>query len=484
MDYLEKINLNSVKTKILVVIANFGTKNTNHCERILQEFKSMSLYDCDICVLSNVPKSYGEDVDVLVGLPTKDPWSLPFGHKDIFYESRHLYDLFIYTEDDVLITEENINSFVEVTKILPEDRIAGFVRYEINSSGERYYPDMHSHFHWDSNSIEIHGNDSFAYHTNEHSACFILTRGQLRIAIESGGFMLPPRKDSYDMLVTAATDPYTKCGLKKIICLSKFMDFNIHHLSNAYLGKIGISAEYAKIEIDHLALLASNKYGFVKGPLFKYDVIKDRDRWNKKYYEYQRNEILRIVPLGARRVLSVGCGCGTTESVLVHLGTHVVGIPLDSIIGESARHKGVEVISPDFDISITELGSQKFESIIIADILQHLQDPSTIIRRYRDFLCERGLIILTVPNWSYIGYLRQRIILHWRRLINYHLNESEVGVHLTTSSLVSSWLLEGGFGQINHFWEGGERFELVRKYTFGGLDALLCKNIVIVAKRN
>ena len=71
----------------------------------------------------------------MVGLPTKDPWSLPFGYKTIFGERMSQYDLFIYSEDDTLITERNIDAFVKVTKILPEEYIAGFIRHEISETG-------------------------------------------------------------------------------------------------------------------------------------------------------------------------------------------------------------------------------------------------------------------------------------------------------------------------------------------------------------
>ena len=69
--------------KVLVVIANHGTKNAEHLNRLLREYRSMSL-KVDIVVLSNIPKDLGSDIEVIVGAPTKDPWSLPFGHKRIF----------------------------------------------------------------------------------------------------------------------------------------------------------------------------------------------------------------------------------------------------------------------------------------------------------------------------------------------------------------------------------------------------------------
>ena len=68
--------------KILVVIANYGLKNQAYLKTLINEYKSMS-YDVDIVILSNVPKELGSGIEVRVGLPAKNPWSLPFGHKEL-----------------------------------------------------------------------------------------------------------------------------------------------------------------------------------------------------------------------------------------------------------------------------------------------------------------------------------------------------------------------------------------------------------------
>ena len=113
--------------KVLVAIANYGSKNQAYLERLVNEYKSMS-YDIDIVVLSNIPKELSPDIEVRVGLPAKNPWSLPFRHKELFAERIDEYDLFIYSEDDTLIKQENIEAFVRVQEILSENEIAGFLR--------------------------------------------------------------------------------------------------------------------------------------------------------------------------------------------------------------------------------------------------------------------------------------------------------------------------------------------------------------------
>lgn len=103
--------------KIMVAIANYGTKNAKYAARLIREYQAMP-FDVDIFVLSEAPKDYGKEVNVLVGLPSPDPWSLPFAHKRLFADHAEDYDLFIYTEDDTLIREENLRAYLGASEAL------------------------------------------------------------------------------------------------------------------------------------------------------------------------------------------------------------------------------------------------------------------------------------------------------------------------------------------------------------------------------
>src|ERR1700719_3961404 len=112
--------------KILVAIASYGTNKDSYLRQLIAEYRGMS-YHVDIVVVSNISKDLGDAVEVSVGLPAKDPWSLPFAHKRIFADRLEQYDLFIYSEDDTLITERHIENFVKATRVLKDDEIAGFL---------------------------------------------------------------------------------------------------------------------------------------------------------------------------------------------------------------------------------------------------------------------------------------------------------------------------------------------------------------------
>ena len=86
--------------RLLVAIASFGEKNLAFLKRIIRNYQDLPMA-VEVVVFSDQPKDLGQDVKVMVGLPTENPWSLPFAHKNYFARNIDHYDLFIYSEDDM-----------------------------------------------------------------------------------------------------------------------------------------------------------------------------------------------------------------------------------------------------------------------------------------------------------------------------------------------------------------------------------------------
>ncbi len=471
------------KANILVVIANYGEKNKIFIEKIINKYQGMKNYDVDLFVLSNTPKYFGPKVDVRIGIPINNPWSLPFGYKNLFLDKMESYDFFIYSEDDILIEEKNIDAFYEETLILPDQFITGFIRFEISLANKIFYPDMHSHYFWDPNSIIRFKNSLFAYHTNEHSGCFILTRNQLRKSIKSNGFMLPPRRGTYDMLVTAATEPYNECGMTKIICVSKIDDFKLHHLSNAYLGKLGLDSSCFSCELERIFLIASKKSSFLLGPFLKKSYLKDGDEWVKIYYEGLRYDILKSIPKFSKKILSIGCGSGITEQEIMKFGIEVTAIPLNLIVSSLAEIQGITMLSPDLDHAANDLKGQQFDCIIILDILPQIDNPVLLLTKYHEFLRDGGIILISVSNWNFFRTIIKRVF--FLRSNNLYVDPvaGKKVVHRTTFKYVFNWLKFSGFKEIKNNSTVSIKSKKISKYTFKLIDNLLCRKLVVSAKR-
>ena len=464
--------------KVLAAIANYGTKNQAYLANLLDEYRSMP-YEVQSVVLSNVPKELGPDVEVAVGLPSKDPWSLPFAHKQIFADRVDDYDLFIYSEDDTLIQQRHIDAFLEVTNVLPADRIVGFLRYEEDADGQKYCSTMHSFYHWMPGSVESFGPYTFAYFTNEHSASYMLTQDQLRRAIASGGFLVPPHHGRYDLLCTAATDPYTQCGFKKLICISRIEDFLLHHLPNQYLGRMGLPYDQMRAQAKALSRCLEDRQACAE--LLPSPVGLNTCRWSKRYYGRADESVLAAVPDNAQSILSVGCGDGMTEASLIARGARVVGIPLDAVMAELATAKGVELTSPDLKKAAESLRGQRFDCILLVDVLPHAPEPPALLATVVELLAEGGRLIITAPNF---GYLKYRLSdPDGRRMWRSPDPFERFHLHRTTPRMLAQWLRAVGLQTRRFGNEEDARFGWLVKASCGLAGPYLLRNMSITADR-
>jgi len=250
--------------KMLAAIANYGPFRFGCLDRMIESLQRMS-FPVDIVIHSDRPKVVPDGVRLVVGLPTEDPCSLPFAHKQLFAERQDQYDLFLYSEDDHFITEDNVAAFLEVTEVLPESEIAGLFQYETDAEGHRFYPAAHSPFDWVPGSVRTWGKYTFASFSNYHSACYLLTQRQLAKAIRSGGYLVPPRVTWIDLRVTAATDPYRRCAMTKRLCISHLDRFLVHHIPNNYVGVLGAADAVFQEQIRDLLRSADNEESSVRG---------------------------------------------------------------------------------------------------------------------------------------------------------------------------------------------------------------------------
>lgn len=362
----------------------------------------------DVVVLSEASKSLDSDVKVMIGLPSRDPWSLPFVHKEIFVKNVDRYDLFAYSEDDMHVTKENISAFLRLTQVLARDEIAGFLRYEIDKSGNIDLPEVHGPHHWKIGSLRQRGFYTIAEFSNEHSAFYLLTQAQLKGAIASGGFIRKPYEGRYDMLCSAATDPYTSCGFRKVICISALNDFLVHHMPNRHSGPPGLPLESFKEQIQILMDIVSGAHAASTLCAIEPKVLQRN--WYKSYYETPREELLRCVPCSAKTVLSVGCGWGATEAELNLRGSKVTALPLDSVIGAVVARRGIEVIYGRMKEGIRSLKDREFDCVLITSLLQFLPDPWSVLFGLAKLVSPSGTLVVGVPNFEFLPHLIKRAL--------------------------------------------------------------------------
>lgn len=378
----------------LVAIASYGTAQDAYLARLLAEYRKLER-PVRIVVLSDRPKPL-VGAEVICGLSSRNPHSLPFAHRKFFAENADRYDLFIYSEDDVLITKNHICAFLAAQSRLRSDEIAGFVRSEADPQGRRYITSLHSHFRWLPGSTVERNGVLFGKLSNDHSGCFIATQSQLRKAIRSGGFVVPPHSEGYGMLESAASDIYTRCGLTRLIPLTRIGDFVVSHLPNKYYKHTGIP--YEEFESQALALAALHTGGGWKGELFEARSRAPGFRWSKDLYEKPDLELLQKIPKGSLTVLSVGCGWGENEAWLCRNGLKVCAVPVNAVLADALRRRGIRTEAGPFADVTARLAGEEFDVVLMSGGFHLLPEPLDWLRRLARLLRPGGRLVAAVHH--------------------------------------------------------------------------------------
>jgi GT2 family glycosyltransferase len=295
------------RLRLLVVLANYGTENLHYLHQVLDRYRSFTNYEVSLVVHSNVPIEGVETV--LHTSPPNGSWlNLPWECRKTIYEHRDSYDLYLYSENDHLISERNIDAFAKIE--LPENMIAGFMRYE-NSPHGRFYPDYHKHFDWDLNSVQEIGNYTVAKFGNLHQGSFLVTRKQLARAI--GPAFLDPNQrqwnSEYDPLARCSTDLYDT-GFEKVIPISHFEDFLIHHLPDKYFGVYDTKCDDVMQPMIE-QMMEKPRYSIII-PTYKHlDCLIPCCESIKKYTDLSNVEVV---------IVANGCGSDGTKEYVESLG--------------------------------------------------------------------------------------------------------------------------------------------------------------------
>lgn len=109
------------------------------------------------------------------------------------------------------------------------------------------------------------------------------------------------------------------------------------------------------------------------------------------------------IPEGAR-VLDVGCSTGNFGEALEKLKRcTVIGVDINQADISEARSKisAAHVLDITSGIGSQDLGS--FDVILLADVLEHLPDPRTVLRTLHSHLNSGGFVVYSIPHmghWS------------------------------------------------------------------------------------
>jgi SAM-dependent methyltransferase len=129
------------------------------------------------------------------------------------------------------------------------------------------------------------------------------------------------------------------------------------------------------------------------------------------YPDLANNDLLDRIPLSAGLVLDVGCGTGALGAAYRRLNprARLLGIEKDPVAAALAatRLDQVAVVDVEND-PIPFALDRPIDCIVYGDVLEHLREPWSVIRRHAEVLGEDGTMVICVPNmlhWSFADRL-------------------------------------------------------------------------------
>ncbi|MEJ2613821.1 MAG: methyltransferase domain-containing protein [Ignavibacteriaceae bacterium] len=130
---------------------------------------------------------------------------------------------------------------------------------------------------------------------------------------------------------------------------------------------------------------------------------------DKNYYENEREDVQKLINPGSRRILDVGCGKGRLGKILKEkFNAEVWGVEYIEDIASFAAENLDSVIPGSIEDAIFKLPDNYFDTIIFADVLEHLIDPYSVLEKIKSKLSKKGEIVASIPNvrhWSVVKKL-------------------------------------------------------------------------------
>jgi len=155
--------------------------------------------------------------------------------------------------------------------------------------------------------------------------------------------------------------------------------------------------------------------------------ILNRETWEKYYesisqeyeYYYIQEQLIETVIrslnnyVKGKKILELGCGKGLESIELAKKGAEVTVVEYsENAINAFKKRKGeinINVIKND--ISDVKFPENYFDLVFSSGVLEHFKNPDIIIKKQYEFLKNKGIIIVEVPNKCTLFTIFKKILM-------------------------------------------------------------------------
>lgn len=208
------------------------------------------------------------------------------------------------------------------------------------------------------------------------------------------------------------------------------------------------------------------------------------------YYGHARPEMMAFLPSRIERLLDIGCGAGATTAAIRSRHPVVWAGGVEYVAEQAARARPgtfeqLWVIDAEKERFETGIAPGTLDCILCFDVLEHMVDPWTFVKRISPLLKPGGRLVISIPNirnWKFIRAL----------LFSGDFNYTDAGLldrtHLRffVSTTAAELATCGGLKLVSvgnvKPWPLFNAKGLLSRLTFGGLDDLMIKQLAVVAE--
>ena len=142
------------------------------------------------------------------------------------------------------------------------------------------------------------------------------------------------------------------------------------------------------------------------------------DKMKKKapdYYACSRPDVQEMVSFSSRRILDVGCAAGRLGADLKkRQQAEVWGVEYVADAAALAADELDRVITGSIEEALPQLPDGYFDTIICADVLEHLVNPWQVLLDLRTKLADGGELVASIPNVRHWSVVRGLLEGHWQ----------------------------------------------------------------------
>lgn len=125
----------------------------------------------------------------------------------------------------------------------------------------------------------------------------------------------------------------------------------------------------------------------------------------------------QIQPHLSGRTLEVGCGTGNFTELIAQKCSQLVAVDLNSsyVSQTKARLQNYGHVKVSTADATKMECTQPFDTIILLDVLEHIEDDVDLLWRLRSYLAPDGTLLLKVPALNYLYNSLDKAVGHHRR---------------------------------------------------------------------